>query len=145
MAKARPRGKAHEEAFEKRIAELGKDAFLYRFEDPADAFGLNERLVRLTSKPADYLLTYRTKTWLVECKDTSEVKGFKTSLIQINQKTAATKTTRAGGNYSFVVNSSHNARVYVIPAQFILVRQGCIAWDVLKSFIWDEGLPWPLG
>lgn len=133
------KGKKTERLFAQRFEALGKQAYLHRFEDAADTYGLNKRLVMVSPRPADYLGVYRGKMFLCEVKETSDRKGFKTSLVSQGQRAHAVRVNAAGGLYLFVVGNPAHDRLFVLRSSFLLANPGCISWDTLAAMEWHGG------
>lgn len=134
-------GKPSQEAFEKVFEALGKRAFLHRFRDKADLFGLNKRHVKAFSQPADYLVT-NDGMYFAEIKSTSDPTAFRFTLISDDQWKTAKKTIAAKGDYIFFVHRLPTNEWFRIPATEIasIKAKGkeSISWSLLGANKWEQ-------
>ena len=123
---------------------VARNAWLYRFEDVKDLFGRNQRAVRLTPKPADFLGVANGWTGFIECKATVNAVGFPTSMIELSQRHAATLARLAGGSYVFAIKSLQHNKVFLVSADDILPHRGVLPWAKLEPYRWKDGEPCPV-
>lgn len=131
-----------EKEFQFRWNSLGKRAWLYRFEDVKDLYGINDKtIINGFQKPADFLAVFNGWTSLIECKATKNIKGFPTSLLEKAQISAATRMIAAQGNYTIAIRRMSDGVTYLVPATVVLNGKGVLPWDTLLPYQWLGILP----
>ena len=134
-------GKPSQEAFEKVFETLGKRAFLHRFRDKADLFGLNKRNVKVFAQPADYIVT-NDGMHFAEVKSTADPTASRFNLISDDQWKAAAKTIAAGGEYIFYVHRPLINQWFKISAKEIAAVKANGKQSIPFSLL--SGNQWPL-
>ena len=137
--KRRPTGKVAEAKLREMLAGLGKRAYLYRIEDAADLFGLNnDRAINTTPKPADNVMVLNGWMGFVECKETLNEKGFPLNNVKTHQWAHARQIESAGGNYCFFLYALVSKWMYLVPARVLALRKGTVPWETLEPWMWRD-------
>lgn len=108
-------GKDSETLYEAHIEAQG--GFVYRLEDLFDA--ASKRLVT-GRKASDFIVTLKGETIYTEIKSIEDKDSFAFSSIRPEQFRVATRTTRAGGKYHFVLHFKAFNKWCLVPAEIIL-------------------------
>lgn len=114
-------GKSSEAFFEDTLKNQG--AHVYRFEDYLDVTrGLQSKRKIISTKPSDFIVTYRGITAYVEVKSISTGSRFDFSRIEKGQWQTAFKVTRekSDGLYLFYLHFIESGHWYQVPAEQIL-------------------------
>ena len=118
---------------------LGKEAWLYRFADAAQNFGRNKKVILTDEQPADFLCAYKGYLGLVECKSTTDPKGFRRSLIRRGQLKAAVESSLSRTPYHFAVRNENTQQVFIIPAKLIVHDASMVSWRDMVYLEWKGG------
>lgn len=137
-ARLKNTGKAAQEEFDERFVRLGKNAFVYEFEDQAALTGLNDKAVRSRAKPADRVVIVNGRTFFAEIKSTHSKTGFAFSMLRPTQVGFAKMVTAAGGDYRVYVKNMTTGEWFQIPWLTIAsTRQKSLSWARLKeAYTW---------
>lgn len=133
-------GGATQSEFEKRIAKLGKAAFLYELVDAAEVRGRTGKAGFARPQPSDFLLTYKGRTAYVEVKGCENKTSFPLSNIRNVQHNAAKMVIAAGGEYLVFIKRLSEGIWYCVPYQTLHALSGeakSVKWESLAPFIWD--------
>jgi hypothetical protein len=135
-------GTKFQDDFQARWKALGKKAWLHRFADASDLYGLNKGHVIVEAQPCDYLCGFSGVVALIEAKATGDTKGFKRSLLRRPQIAAILTSIVAGTPHYVAVRNENTQEVFLIPAAFVYSCAGTVAWSDLAQFKWQDGPPW---
>lgn len=108
-------GKASEERFIEHVEAQG--GFVLRMQDLFDA---SKQRLATGRKASDFIVTDKDGNAYVEVKSIEDKDVFKFSGIQTEQWRVATRVTRAGGSYYFVLHFMAFDKWCKVPAEVIL-------------------------
>lgn len=111
-------GKESEALYEAHIESLG--GFVYRMDDLYDAVKKQKVTGR---KASDFIVTLNGENIYTEIKSIEEKDVFTFSSIRPEQYRVATRVTRAGGKYTFILHFKSFKKWCAVPAAVVLQHE----------------------
>lgn len=113
-----------------------KNSYIYRFSDTHDVnaqlkhFG--DRMVYAAKTPADFLVVHKSRTFFLEVKTTSNVKGITSSLFK-QQAGLRDRILKCSGEYYYHIYSIVNKQWYFVPG-WVISESANRTWEELKLY-----------
>lgn len=98
-------GKPSEKLFDEAFTRMGKQAFVFKFTDAAEARGTNKKPVIIKAQPSDRIVTLNGHTFYAEIKSTTHATRFDFSLLRQTQGAYARMIEAAGGSYDIFIHA----------------------------------------